>query len=61
MQTDITPRLVKPSQAAAYLAISDRTLWQLSRDGVIPAVKLRRSVRYDIADLNAFIQKAKGL
>ena len=53
------PRLVKPREAAAYLAISERTLWNLTQAGTIPAVKLARAVRYDIADLDAFIQAAK--
>lgn len=57
----IAPRLVKPREAAAYLAISERKLWSLTQDGRIPAVRLDRSVRYDVADLDRFIQAAKGI
>ncbi len=52
-------RLVKPKEAAAYLAISERTLWNLTKVGTIAAVKLARAVRYDLRDLDNFIQAAK--
>ena len=55
-----TPRLKPPKKAAAYLAISERKLWQLTKDGRIPAVKFDRVVRYDIADLDSFITAMKG-
>jgi excisionase family DNA binding protein len=55
-----TPRLLKPKEAAAYLAISERKLWQLTSDNKVPAVKYDRVVRYDIVDLDAFISRAKG-
>ncbi|MBC8468885.1 MAG: helix-turn-helix domain-containing protein [Planctomycetes bacterium] len=53
-------RLVKCGEAAAYLGICERKLWELSKDGRIPSVRIDRSVRFDIADLDAFIEKAKG-
>lgn len=55
----ITPRLLKPSEASEYLAVSERTLWQLTKDNTIPAVRMRRAVRYDLADLDAFIDRSK--
>lgn len=57
----IAPRLMKPREAAAYLAISERKLWSLTQSGRIPAVRLDRSVRYDFSDLDKFIQIAKEL
>lgn len=56
----LPPKLNTPKTAAAYLAISERKLWQLTKDGRIPAVRFDRCVRYDIADLDSFIQTAKG-
>ena len=56
-----TTRLKPPKKAAAYLAISERKLWQLTKDGRIPAVKFDRVVRYDVSDLDDFIAKAKGV
>jgi excisionase family DNA binding protein len=53
-------RLLTTRQAAAYLAISERKLWSLTKEGRIPAVKIGRCVRYDIADLDGFIRAAKG-
>ena len=54
-------KLVKPKEAAnEILAISERKLWQLTKDGIIPAVRLGRCVRYDITDLEQFIRDMKG-
>ena len=54
-------RLVKSRKAAAYLGICERKLWELAKDGRIPSVRIDRSVRYDIDDLDAFIQSMKGV
>jgi excisionase family DNA binding protein len=51
--------LVAPPEAAKALAIGQRTLWALTKRGVIPAVRIGRSVRYDVRDLAAFIDRAK--
>ena len=59
--TDISQRLVKVRAAADYLAISERKLWDLSRNGAIPIVKLGRMVRYDLADLDSFIENMKNI
>jgi excisionase family DNA binding protein len=53
-------RLLKSDQAAAYLGISARKLWQLTQQKRIPSVKFDRVLRYDIADLEAFILQMKG-
>ncbi len=55
----LRPLLLRPPEAARVLAISERTLWQLTRDGVIPCVRIGRSVRYDPRDLVEWIQKRK--
>jgi excisionase family DNA binding protein len=55
MSTDQEQLLMTAKQAAARLAISERTLWQLTNDGELPAVRFGRIVRYDPADLRAFI------
>jgi len=60
MNDTITPRLLTVRQTAAYLAISDRKLWQLTQENRLPAVKIGRCIRYDIADLDSFIVAAKG-
>ena len=58
--TATTSRLLSTKAAAQYLAISERKLWQLSKDKRLPAVKFDRVVRYDVADLDDFIAQAKG-
>ena len=53
-------KLMKTKEAAAYLAISERTLWTLTQEGQIPAVRIKRSVRYDPHDLFTYVREAKG-
>ena len=53
--------LLTPRQAAAALQLSERTLWELSRRGEIKRLKINSSVRYDLKDLEEFIEaKKKG-
>ena len=59
MNDTITQRLLKPRLAAAYLAVSERTLWNLTKNDCIKAVRIGRDVRYDITDLNSFIAESK--
>ncbi len=56
----IKPRLVGIQAAAKYLGICPRKLWQLSKQKRIQTVRIDRAVRYDIADLDAFIAEMKG-
>ena len=59
--TDITPTLLTAQQAAQFLAVSERTIWNLVKDGRLPAVRFGRILRIDRADLDAFIQACKGV
>ena len=43
-------------EAAAMLAVSERTLWQLTRDGKVRARRVGRLVRYYRPDLVAFME-----
>jgi predicted DNA-binding transcriptional regulator AlpA len=52
-------RLVRPRDAARILAISERKLWELTNRRIVRAVKIGRSVRYDVRDLEAFIAASK--
>ncbi len=57
-----TPRLLLTArQAAAALAVCEKTLWTLTQRGDIPVVKIGRAVRYDPRDLTAWIESAKNL
>lgn len=47
--------LVKPDEAAKLLSISTRTLWTLTHGGIVPCVRLGKSVRYSLDTLRAVI------
>ena len=51
--------LLKPGEAARALAISPRKLWDLTKRGQIPHVRIGRSVRYATADLQAWVETRK--
>lgn len=62
------PLALRPREAAKALGISTRHLWQLTKDGLIPCVRVgngkRRTVLYPLADLQAWLTRqavpAKG-
>lgn len=51
--------LLRAREAAKALAISQRTLWTLTHHGDIPCVRVGRSIRYDVRDLQAWIDGQK--
>ena len=51
--------LLTVEQAAAVLSLSRRTLWRLTKDGKLPAVRYGRAVRYWIEDLKAWIEQRR--
>lgn len=56
-----TPKLaVRPRDAAQMLGVSERTLWQWSRDGLVPFKKVGRTILYSVADLVAFLGRPGG-
>ncbi len=52
-------RLLRSREAAAFLAVSERTLWSMAKRGEIQVVRCGRAIRYDPLDLVAWIQGAK--
>ena len=55
----IEPILIGAYRAAKLLSISERTLWSMSISGEIPSLKIRRARRYDLRDLDRWIQEQK--
>lgn len=53
-------RLYTCKEAARYLAVSPRTLWGLTDNGKIRCVRIGRSVRYDIHDLDEYVDRLKS-
>lgn len=52
---------LKPREACKLLGISLRTLWQWTKEGRIPHVRIKRVLRYPRAELEAWLrQQAKG-
>jgi excisionase family DNA binding protein len=56
-----SPLALRPREAAKALGISPRLLWQLTKDGHIPCVRVgngkRRTVLYPLADLQAWLTR----
>ena len=44
-------------EAAAYLAISDRVLYDMARAGEIPHVRVGRNIRYRVMDLDLYLEE----
>jgi len=57
----VEPMLLTARQTAKALSICEKTLWTLTQQGEIPCVRIGRAVRYDPADLQNWIQRAKNL
>jgi excisionase family DNA binding protein len=58
-EPQIEPLVYNCKQAAQALGISERTLWTLTRKGVVRCIRIGRSVKYDPADLRALLEDAK--
>ena len=59
-QHPATEPLLTYRDAARLLGVSDRTVWTLVATGALRAVRFRHAVRIDPADLQEFIEQAKG-
>jgi excisionase family DNA binding protein len=55
MTEKVAPRLLNSRQAAECLAISLATIKRLVRDGQLAYVKIGHCLRFDPADLAAFV------
>ena len=54
------PRLMKEPEAREYLGrLSYGYFWRMRKDGLIPEVRMGRSVRFDVQDLDELIDKLK--
>jgi excisionase family DNA binding protein len=49
--------LLTRSEAAKMLAIYERTLFTLTQDGTIPSVRIGRSVRYRVAEIETALDR----
>lgn len=56
---NIEPQLLRKPEAARFLSMPLSTLEKQTARKQIPHVKLGRAVRYDVADLRAWIEAKK--
>jgi excisionase family DNA binding protein len=54
-----TPILVTPREAARLLSISERSLHAWTKAGLIPRVRIGKSVRYSLQSLKEFSEKSE--
>jgi excisionase family DNA binding protein len=68
--TDLSaPLALRPREAARMLSVSPRTLWEWTRTGILPSVRVgtgrRKTVLYPVAELQAWLARqaapAKGV
>ena len=60
-QPAVTRRLLTDRQAAEYLGICSRSVYNLVARKQLPTLKVGRARRFDVEDLNAFIASRKIL
>jgi excisionase family DNA binding protein len=58
-KVDIQPKLLTAAQTATYLSISERKLWNLTNENAIPCIRIGRSVRYSVSDLDLWIESQR--
>jgi len=55
------PMLLTVRATARALALSEKTIFNLTKAGRLPAVRVGRAVRYALVDVRAFVKAAKGV
>jgi len=50
-------RLLTPDEVAQFLSVSQRTVKRLVAEGSLPAYKIRRSMRFRLEDLKAYVEQ----
>jgi len=54
------PLLLRPAEAARFLAISPRKLWELTNCREVPVIRIGRSLRYPTEELRAWVAGRRG-
>jgi excisionase family DNA binding protein len=52
---DLERLALRPREAAAMLGISSRTLWSWTKAGLLPYVKIGKTLRYPVDELRAWL------
>jgi excisionase family DNA binding protein len=59
--TGPTPLLVSPREAAGMLGVCEKTIYNLTKAGLLPAVRIGRAVRYSVETLRQWIKSQESL
>jgi len=51
--------LISRPEAAAALAVCEKTIYNMVQNGDLPEIKIGKSVRYSVDDLKAWIENQK--
>lgn len=52
------PRIaLRRAEAAEALGVSDRTLWDWTKQGLVPNVRINQTIMYPVADLAAWLSE----
>jgi excisionase family DNA binding protein len=54
------PLLLRPAEAARFLAISPHKLWELTNMREVPFIRIGRSLRYPVEELKTWVAKRIG-
>ena len=60
LKTKGLPKLVTALDLSQYLKVSESTVYKLAYSGELPGFKIGDSWRFDMADINRAIRRAKG-
>ena len=52
-------RLLTPKEAADFLSVSPRTIKRLVSEGDLTAVRVRKSMRFRLQDLEIYIERSR--
>jgi len=54
------PLLLRPVEAARFLAISPRKLWELTNAHEVPSIRIGRCLRYPTEELRAWVARRRS-
>ena len=55
----VSPRLIPTIEAARYLSVNRSTVHRLRVAGELPAIRYFKHIRFDVRDLDAWIDRQK--
>ena len=56
----VNESLLTYAQVGKVLGVTPRSVWTLVKNGELPAIRFGGSVRFDPADLRAFVKRSKN-